>query len=219
MLCLLDAVLAVVHAVVHAVVDAIAYPVLSAYMLFLCSVRMARKSDGPERHVARQHVARQHVACHVARQSVWLSHSHESEQEGYWYYFNNRDEPKPEAAFYLPGYRVEVSVDPATGVMTTCLHAKNKGWLSVSGPTKVFPPLPLCHAICHLLPPPLAAPAPSFLHPLQLPSAHELRITHVDAWLGGGEAGGSAGGCDRSLCVQRARALRVEDCPSVLCRP
>ena len=172
MLCLLDAVLAVVHAVVHAVVDAIAYPVLSAYMLFLCSVRMARKSDGPERHVARQHVARQHVACHVARQSVWLSHSHESEQEGYWYYFNNRDEPKPEAAFYLPGYRVEVSVDPATGVMTTCLHAKNKGWLSVSGPTKVFPPLPLCHAICHLLPPPLAAPAPSFLHPLQLPSAH-----------------------------------------------
>ena len=32
MLCLLDAVLAVVHAVVHAVVDAIAYPVLSAYM-------------------------------------------------------------------------------------------------------------------------------------------------------------------------------------------
>ena len=75
MLCLLDAVLAVVHAVVHAVVDAIAYPVLSAYMLFLCSVRMARKSDGPERHVARQQVARQHVACHVARQSVWLSHS------------------------------------------------------------------------------------------------------------------------------------------------
>ena len=64
MLCLLDAVLAVVHAVVHAVVDAIAYPVLSAYMLFLCSVRMARKSDGPERHVARQHVARQHcVPC------------------------------------------------------------------------------------------------------------------------------------------------------------
>lgn len=58
-------------------------------------------------------------------------------KEGYWYYFNNRDEPKPEAAFYLPGYRVEVSVDPATGVMTTCLHAKNKGWLSVSGPTKV----------------------------------------------------------------------------------
>ena len=115
---------------------------------------------------------------------MWLSHSHESEQEGYWYYFNNRDEPKPEAAFYLPGYRVEVSVDPATGVMTTCLHAKNKGWLSVSGPTKVFPPLPLCHAICHLLPPPLAAPAPSFLHPLQLPSAHELRITHVDAWFG-----------------------------------
>jgi hypothetical protein len=36
-------------------------------------------------------------------------------KEGYLYYFNSRQETKPDASFFLPSYKAEVQVDPATG--------------------------------------------------------------------------------------------------------
>eukprot|EP00277_Geminigera_cryophila_P025585 CAMPEP_0179474328 /NCGR_PEP_ID=MMETSP0799-20121207/53812_1 /TAXON_ID=46947 /ORGANISM="Geminigera cryophila, Strain CCMP2564" /LENGTH=402 /DNA_ID=CAMNT_0021283337 /DNA_START=23 /DNA_END=1232 /DNA_ORIENTATION=+ len=61
-------------------------------------------------------------------------------REGFLYYFNSRQETKPDASFFLPAHNVHVQVDPLTAQLTMTLQPKSKSWfgsMSVSGSTKV----------------------------------------------------------------------------------